>query len=391
MLALGGLLVLDLNRRYPGAYSTMFLGDFGAEVIKIDPPRSEFPFPDIDSDSEEFAAQYAPDRNKKSIILDLKADEGREAFYRLVRKADVLVEGYRPGVMERLKADYSTLQGMNPRLIYCSLTGYGHDGPYAGRPGHDENYCAIGGALSLIGPRNGPPCFPSNLLADMAGAGLHAVIGILTALMAREKTGRGQFVDVAYLDGVISLLAMDASFYFATGQVPRRGETPTTGGTAWTNVYRCKDGEYFTLACFESHFWINLCRALGREDLIPYQNPGPEKRDEIMAAFSQIFLTRTRDEWFEFFSDKDVPAGPVYYLNETFADPQVLHRQMVVEVDHPTLGKVRQLGIPIKLSDTPGQIRCLGTRVGAHSEEILLNLGYSQEEIQRMRSSGAIG
>lgn len=392
MLALEGIVVLDLNRRYPGAYSAMFFADFGAEVIKVDPPGSVFPIPVIDSNTEFFAAHFASDRNKKSVVLNLKSDGGREAFYKLVKKADVLIEGFSPKVMKRLKADYDILKEINPRLIYCSLSGYGHTGPYADMPGHDMNYCGIAGATSMVGERNGQPYLVSNYLADMAGAGLHGVIGILIALMARQKTGRGQFVDVTYLDGVISLLAMDASFYFATGQVPRRGETHTTGAAPWAAIHRCKDGEYVTLGCAEPHFWENLCRALGREDLIPHQNSSDEKkREEVVSVLKGIFLTRTRDEWFEFFKDKETCFGPVYYLNETFSDPQVIHREMVVEIDHPRVGKVKQIGIPIKLSETPGQIRSLGTLVGAHTEDILRNLGYSQEELQKLREEKAIG
>ncbi|MDP6560897.1 MAG: CaiB/BaiF CoA-transferase family protein, partial [Candidatus Binatia bacterium] len=373
-------------------YSAMFFADFGAEVIKVDPPGSVFPIPELDSTTEFFAAHFASDRNKKSVVLNLKSDDGREAFYRLVKRADVLIEGFSPKVMKRLKTDYDTLKEINPGLIYCSLSGYGHTGPYADLPGHDMNYCGIAGATSMVGERNGQPYLVSNYLADMAGAGLHGVIGVLIALMARQKTGQGQFVDVTYIDGVISLLAMDASFYFATGKVPRRGETYTTGAAPWANVHRCKDGEYITLGCAEPHFWENLCRALGREDFIPYQNPPDEKKqEEVTKTLKEIFLTRTRDEWFEFFKDKDTCFGPVYNLDETFSDPQVKHREMVVEIDHPRVGKVKQIGIPIKLSETPGQIRSLGTLVGAHTDEILHDLGYSQGEIRKLREEKAIG
>jgi crotonobetainyl-CoA:carnitine CoA-transferase CaiB-like acyl-CoA transferase len=390
MLALEGLVVLDLARRYPGAYSAMFFGDFGADVIKIDPPMGGLPVQPEEVSEEKFAAYYASDRNKKSIILNLKSDEGQEVFYRLAKKADILIEGFSPGVTKRLKIDYDKIKTINPRLIYCSLTGYGHDGPYADMPGHDMNYSAIAGALSLVGERGGRPYLVSNLLADMAGAGLHGVIGVLMALVAREKTGKGQFVDISYVDGVISLLTMDASFYFATGKIPRRGETFTTGGVPWGNIFRCKDGEYVTLGCAEPHFWVNLCKALGREDLAPHHNPPEEKRDEVISALAEIFITRTRDEWFEFFKDKDTCFGPVYYLNETFSDPQVLHREMAVELEHPKFGKVKQVGIPVKLSDTPGQIRSLGVPTGTHTDEVLCDLGYSREELKKLRQTKAI-
>lgn len=385
MMALDGLVVLDLARRYPGAYTAMFLADFGADVIKVDQPKES-------KQTEASAAYFAPNRNKRSIIIDLRNGDGREVFYRLVKRADVLIDPFRPGVMKRLGADYETVSQMNPRLVYCALSGFGQTGPYAGMPGHDMNYIAIAGALSMIGPRNGPPCFPSNYLADMAGAGLHGAVGILIALMAREKTGRGQFVDIAYMDSVISLLNYDAYEYFSTGKVPRRGETPTTGGAPWAQVLKCRDGEYYTIACAEEHMWKNMCKALGRDDLIPSYRPSSvEERDRVVAELQAIFRARTRVEWFEFFKDKDTCTGPVYYLNETFQDPQVLHRKMLLELDHPKVGKVKQVGIPIKLSDTPGEVRSLGTLPGAHSKEILTGLGYTRDQIDRLKTLGAVG
>lgn len=387
MHVLTGIRVLDLSRRYPGAYTAMFLGDFGAEVIKVDPPHPVFA---KQIEEQKFAAFFAPDRNKRSIIIDLKNDRGREVFYRLVKTADVLIEGFRPKVMRRLNADYDTLRKINPRLIYCSLTGFGQDGPYADMPGHDMNCCAIAGALSLIGPRGGTPCIPSNFLADMAGGGLHGAIGILLALMARERSGKGQFVDISLTDGVLSLLAYESFNYFTSGRVPRRGETALTGGAPWAQVFKCKDGEYIIIGCAETNLWKNLCQAVGRKDLIPYHTASGKKADEVVNELAQIFLTRTRDDWFQFLKDKNVPVGPVYYLNETFDDPQVRHRQMVVEFDHPQLGKVSQIGIPIKLTDTPGEIRNLGVPMGSSTQEILSELGYSAEEIEELRQVRAI-
>jgi crotonobetainyl-CoA:carnitine CoA-transferase CaiB-like acyl-CoA transferase len=214
---------------------------------------------------------------------------------------------------------------------------------------------------------------------------------VLLALQARERTGRGQFVDISYIDTVISLLAFDASFYFTSGRVPKRGESHTTGGSAWGNVYKCKDGEYFTLGCAEPHLWANLCRALGREDLVPLHNPDtPEERQRVIQELSAIFLTRTKKEWADYLLDKEACTGPVNNLNETFEDPQVRHRQMVVEVDHPRVGKVKQIGIPIKLSETPGTIRTLGVTLGAHTDEILKGLGYSTRQVTALRQRGAV-
>jgi crotonobetainyl-CoA:carnitine CoA-transferase CaiB-like acyl-CoA transferase len=396
MLPLEDLVVLDFCHNRPGSFTTMYLGDFGAEVIRIDPPAGLLE--QLDNletgggvSPEQYAAHCVVDRNKRSIIVNMKSADGQAVFQRLARRADILVEGFSPGVMKRMNADYETLHELNPRLIYCSLTGFGHDGPYSAMPAHDWNYTGMGGALSLIGPRDGPPCLPASFLADMAGAGLHGVIGILLAVAARERTGQGQFVDVTYLDSVISLLAAESSSYFLTGKVPRRGETTHTGSAPWANVYQCKDGEYVTVGCAESHFWENLCRALDREDLITRKDPPREELGEVVSALAEAFRTRTRDEWFALFKDQKVCVAPVYYVNETFADPQVRHRQMLVEIDDPALGTVRQAGIPIKLSATPGEIRSLGVPDGTHSEAILLELGYSAEEIRQLHQSRAIG
>src|SRR4030042_5676562 len=354
VIAVTGTIVLDLSRGLPAARCAVFLADLGAQVIRIDPPTgaiSSLTLTGIEAtEGAKLAAFSANNRNKKSIKLNLRSEQGREVFFGLVKKADVLIEGFRPGVMKRLQCDFEILRELNPRLVYCALTGFGQDGPYAKLPAHYMNYAALGGALSLVGPRDGPPYLVSNIVADVAGAGLNGTIGILLALLARERTGKGQFVDIAYLDGVVSLLD-EAGMYFTTGQVPRRGETFLTGGALYANIYRCKDGEYITIGCFEPNFWQNLCRGIGREDLIPLQDPPPEKREMVKSALQEAFLAKTRDEWFEFFKEKDSCLPPGYYLNETFNDPQVRHRQMVGEMEDPRLGKGRQGGIPLKLID----------------------------------------
>ena len=257
-------------------------------------------------------------------------------------------------------------------------------------PGHDVNYISMGGALNLIGPAQGPPVIPLNLVGDYAGGTLHAVIGILLALIAREKTGKGQQVDISMTDGVISLLAAVASDYFFSGSVPKRGTGLLGGGAPCYNVYQTKDGGYISLGCLEPWFWENLCRALGREDFIPHQWDD-DRQWEMLSYFREVFLTKPRDEWFEELKGKDIPVAKVYTINEVFADPQVRHRQMVVEVDRPPAGKIRQVGIAIKLSNTPGKIRSLSPFFGEHTDEVLRGLGYSAQEINELRRAGIIG
>jgi len=391
VLPLEGVKVLDLAHLPPGSYCTMFLGDMGAEVIKVLPPEMPFTTASLlKVEEERWSAFDALNRNKKGLVLNLRAEEGRRIFYKLAQKADVIVEGFRPGVVKRLGVDYETIKEINLRIVYCSLSGYGQNGPYSQFPGHDANYLSIGGVLGVIGTAEGEPVLPSNLIADFAGAGLHGVIGILLALMAREKTGRGQFIDLAYLDGVLSLMSYELSKYFASGVMPERGKGPLTGGAPYYNVYETKDGGYISLGCIEPHFWANLCRELGREDLIPYQHSEGEKKEEIFSFLRQVFRQKTRDEWFELLKEKNIPIAPVYSLAEVFSDPQVLHRQIAAELNHPTIGKVKQVGVAIRLSDTPGKIKSFAPLPGEHTDEILQDLGYSAEEIEKLRKEGVI-
>jgi crotonobetainyl-CoA:carnitine CoA-transferase CaiB-like acyl-CoA transferase len=393
MQALDGITVLDLARGFPPAQSTMFLGDFGARVIRIDSPEGNKMEREagIDPQDERYAALNRMNRNKETIIINLRSEEGLKLFYRLVKKADVLVEGFRPGAMKRLRADYDTLKSINPRLIYCSVSGYGSDGPYAQFPGHDPCYLGIAGALSMIGLRDGKPCNPSNYLGDMGGAAMHGLVGILIALIACEKTGQGQFVDIAYTDSVLSLMEYDVLSYLYSGTVPRRGETYMTGMPAWSNAYKCKDGGYFVISCGEFQFWENLCRAIGREDLISYRGAPPHEQEQGIRELANIFLTKNRDEWWDFLKDKNTCVAPVYDINEALNDPQVLHRQMVLEVSHPALGMVKQIGFPVKLSETPAQIRSLGKVVGSDTQRIMEELGYTREDMERLRQEGTIG
>jgi crotonobetainyl-CoA:carnitine CoA-transferase CaiB-like acyl-CoA transferase len=400
-MPLEGITVLDLTRLAPGPYCTMILADLGAEVIKIEEPgpptgrRAEqagglSPMPPQRAGVDRHAPHWALNRNKKTIGLNLKHDEARQIFYRLAEHADVVVEEFRPGVAKRLGIDYDTLRQRNSRLIYCAVTGYGQSGPYKDLVGHDINYISMAGCLGMIGSKGGAPVIPHNIIADFAGGGMHGAIGVLAALMARERTGRGQFVDIAMTDGIYSLLVSQLSTYFATGVVPRRGETQLDGGVHYYNVYETQDGKWLSIGSIEPWFYANLCKALGREDLLPYEFVEGEQRETLQHTLSDIFKTKSRDEWFDLLTRHDICVGKVYDLNETAHDPHLRARQMIVEVDHPQAGKVKQVGISVKLSETPGQIRFLAAPMGAHTEEILTAMGYSQEKVVELRTAGAI-
>jgi alpha-methylacyl-CoA racemase len=391
---------LDLTWQGPGPFCTMILGDLGADIIKVGPPAGAEARQTVRGEGRREIAHQAVNRNKKSILLNLKPEAGQKIFQQLAEGADVIVEGFRPGVTKRLGIDYETISKMNPRIVYCSVTGYGQDGPYCDLPGHDINYISFAGALNLIGEANRPPVVPLNIIADYGAGGKDAVIGISSALLARNKTGRGQYIDISLMDSVISLMTETVlDIYFATGTSIKRGEHNLGGAYPYYSIYQTKEGKFITIGCLEPWLWANLCGAIGQEKFIPFsiirdrypRSADDQKVKEIHDYLKQLFLTRTRDEWFEFFRNKDVPVGKVYSLDEVFADPQVQHRRMVMELEHPTEGKVRQVGIAIKLSDTPGEVRSFPPLLGQHTDEILSGLGYSQQKIAEWRREGVVG
>jgi crotonobetainyl-CoA:carnitine CoA-transferase CaiB-like acyl-CoA transferase len=393
---LNGVKVLDLTKLAPGPFCTMILGDLGAEIIKIEEPGPPTGRRAAQAGTARVAASNAGSspgnalmRNKKSIGLNLKSGAGKEIYVRLAQRADVVVEEYRPGVARRLGVDYDTLCKRNPKLIYCAITGFGQDGPYRDFVGHDLNYIATAGALSLLGRRGQPPTIPHNIIADYAGGGMHGAIGVLAALMARTQTGRGQYVDISMMDGTMALLAQTFSTFFATQNIPQRGETALDGGIPNYNVYLTRDDKYITIGSIEPWFFANLCRTLGCEQYIPYEFDS-SKREEIQRCFTEQFQTKTRDEWFEIMTKLDICVGKMYTLDEVPNDPQVLARKMIVELDTPDGGKVKQVGISVKLSETPGSIRSLAPKLGQHTDEILADLGYEQAQIERWRAEGSI-
>ncbi len=395
---LTGVKLIDLTKLAPGPHCTMILGDLGADIIKVEDPGAP-----TGRRAEQGGATgkvrrvegfgsvptNALARNKKSIGINLKSPIGREIYLRLVRDADVVVEEFRPGVAKRLGIDYETLKADNPKLIYCAVTGFGQTGPYKDQVGHDLNYIATAGALSLIGRKDQPPSIPLNLLADYAGGGMHAAIGVLAALVARNQTGRGQYVDIAMLDGTMLLIAQALSTYFTNGKIPKRGYTSTDGAAPYYNLYETKDGKYITIGSVEPWFYANLCRALGCEQYITDQH-NHQKWTEMLEHFARVFRTRTRDEWFEYLSKSDICVGRMLTLDELADEPQIRARNMIVEVETPAGEKVKQVGISVKLSETPGSIRSLAPKLGQHTGEILGGLGYAAADIERWRAEGAI-
>ena len=394
-MALQGIKVVDLSRMAPGPFCTMVLGDLGAEVIRVEEPGGGRMARERGAGADEDAAKRnaafnALNRNKRSIALNLKDEAARKVLHKLVRDADVFVEGFRPGVVSRLGCDYETLSEINPRLVYCSLSGYGQDGPYAGLVGHDINYISVGGALGVIGEKGGAPVIPYNIIADFAGGGMHAATAILAAIIARGHTGRGQYVDVAMSDGVAYMLASMMSAYFSDGVVASRGGMSLNGAAPYYNVYECRDGRYISVGCIEPWFWAALCHALGRDDLISVQfDEG--KAEYIKGELRDIFIARDRDDWWEALSGIDnIAVAKVSSLDEVASDPQNLHREMVIEAGEVDGRPVRQVGIGPKLSETPGSVRFTGATTGQHTDEVLGELGYSVEEIAGLRESGAV-
>ncbi|HLW71384.1 MAG TPA: CaiB/BaiF CoA-transferase family protein [Candidatus Binataceae bacterium] len=393
---LTGIKVLDLTKLAPGPHCTMILGDLGADIIRVDEPgppsgrrAQQAGGGDVKAPRPSASPANALARNKRSIALNLKSGPGKEIYLRLAQRADVVVEEFRPGVAKRLGIDYETLSSRNKRLIYCAVTGFGQTGPYKNFVGHDLNYIATAGALSLMGPTDGLPAIPWNWLADYAGGGMHAAIGVLAALVARGQSGRGQYVDIAMLDGVMLLLAQALSAHYSSGRVPARGTTAMDGAAPHYSRYVTGDGKIITIGSMEPWFYANLCRALGVEEFAADQN-NKARWPAMRERFTAIFKTKTRDEWFDLLIKADICVGKMLTLDELEHDPQIRARNMIVEVPTADGGTVKQVGVAMKLSETPGSIRSVAPQMGQHTDAILADLGYSPEDVTRWRSDGAI-
>jgi alpha-methylacyl-CoA racemase len=387
--------ILDLTRLLPGGFCTLLLADLGADVIKVeDTGQGDYvrwapPY----YGSEEHtplgtrsAIYLALNRNKRSIRLDLKQEGGRQALLKLAESADVLVESFRPGVLDKLGVGFDMLSQANPALVYCPITGYGQDGPNRDRAGHDMNYLGLNGVLGLTGEAGGPPIQSGAQIADLGGGGLMAAVGILAALQEARRSGQGQMVDISMTDGSLAWLAMEAARYFGSGEVPERGSIMLSGGIVCYRPYEASDG-WVTCGALEPKFWGRFCQAVDRPDLIEkqFEKPGSEAHKQV----AEIFKSKTRAEWKAFNDEYDAMIEPVLDLDEALTSELVEEREMTVTYEQPEMGEIKQLGFPIKLSRTPAGIHRPAPALGEHTAEVLGDSGYSAEEIQALEESGA--
>ncbi len=378
--ALSGVTVLDLSRLLPGPFCSMILADHGARVIAIEDKK-----------------QYAKDglflpnicRNKEHMTLDLKSAAGKEIFTKLVKDADVILEGFRPGVVKRLDVDYETVRKINAAIIYCSVTGYGQTGPLSEKAGHDVNYLGYSGILSLLGEVDRPPAIPGVQIADIAGGGMNAAIGILLALFSREKTGRGQYIDISMTDSMVSLLPVAQIWQQLMGTFPERGNAMLSHRYACYNTYETADGRYMAVGAVESQFWKTFCKHMGFQEYAGMQYD-EEKKAEIIAAFRRAFRQKTMAQWEAKFDQIDVCVSGINTIDEVMAAPLFKERQMVQELPGAGGKMEKTLGVPIKLSETPGALENASIDFGADTEAILQELGYSSEKIRQLAETDVI-
>jgi len=375
--ALAGITVLDLSRLLPGPCCSMMLADHGARVIAIEDKR--FIADDL------FITTV--NRNKEHMSLNLKTLEGKEIFFRLVERADVLLEGFRPGVVHRLGIDYDTVCKINAKIIYCSITGYGQTGPCRDRAGHDVNFLAHSGVLGLIGAPDRPPSIPGVQIADIAGGGMNAAIGILLALMAWERIGKGQYIDISMTDSMVSLLPLTLFLQQRTGEDPKRGETLLSHRYACYNTYETADGRYLSIGAVENRFWKRLCDHLGMPAYASLQYD-EKRRLEIVDFLRTTFKQKTLAEWESELADMDICWGPVRNLQEVLQEPLFRQRNMVVDIRDQKGETTTTLGVPVKLSETPGSIRTPPVNFGESTIPILRGLGYTENQIKEFANKG---
>lgn len=385
MTALAGIRVVDCTRYIPGPYCTMLLGDLGADVVKVEEPPIGDPTRAVPPVVGEESAVYAAlNRNKRSIAVDIRSEEGALVVKRLVETADVFVEAYRPGVLARRGLGAAELLEANPRLVYCSVTGYGQGGPLASRAGHDIDYLALSGFLGSNRDPEGRPCLPLTQVADMTG-GLVAALGILAALQVRERTGRGQVVDTSLHESALALMTLPAARLLAGGSVVNE----LTGTHACYRVFRCRDGKHLAVGALEPKFWEALCDALDLGDLLARQWEGGKRREETLGRVAAAFAERDRDQWVEHFKRFEACVEPVLDLDEALVHEQAVARRLVVE---QPAGEVvmRTLASPVRLSVTPPTVRREAPAFGAHTDEVLREAGFAEPQVARLRAGGVV-
>jgi crotonobetainyl-CoA:carnitine CoA-transferase CaiB-like acyl-CoA transferase len=380
-LPLDGVRVVDLTQVMGGPFCTMQLGDLGADVIKVEPPSGDLSRSmggaQLRMAGDDNAPFFALNRNKRSVVLDLMGERNREIVHALIVTADVLVESFRPGVTKRLGVDYDTVAAINPRLVYASISGFGQTGPYADRPGFDLIAQGMSGLMSVTGEPNGPPVKCGVPIADLA-VGLIATNGILAALLARGKTGRGQHIDTSLYESALAMSVWESTEYWATGQAPHAMGSAHRLSAPY-QAFRTGDG-YITLAALTSGQWQRLCETLDRTALIDDVRFATNaarmaNKTALVREIEDALAGRTTSEWVDRMLAAGVPAGPIQDLADVFADPHTHARQMVEEIDHPVAGRVRTLGFPLKLSDTPLSVRRPPPLLGEHTAEVLRELG----------------
>ena len=395
MKALQDIQVLDLTRALAGPFCTLMLGDYGADVIKIEIPETgddtrHWGPPFIGDESAYF---LSINRNKRSLTLNFKEQEAIKIFLKLVEKADVVVENFTPGVMKRFGLDYEAVKAINPSIIYCSISGFGQDGPYQNRPAYDQIMQGVSGLMSITGEPDGEPQKVGIAVSDI-GAGMWAAFAVMTALHHRSNSGDGQHIDISMLDAQVAWMTYQAAYFFANEEPPKRlgAAHPTL---VPYQAFMSQDGKYVNVAVGSERLWERFCEGVNRMDLKDDPNFAQNgdrvrNRSTLVPLLQEYFLTQPADYWVGALQAVNVPAGPINDLADVFSDPQILHREMLVEIPHPTLKSIKQTGLPLKFSVTPGSFDKHPPLLGEHNEEILNSLGYSAQDIAGLTNNSVI-
>ena len=383
--------ILDLTRLYPGPLGAMLLADMGADVIKIEdiksPDYMRFYPPYLSSESAGF---LAVNRSKRSIALDLGKKKGRDVFFSLLKTADIVMEQFRPGILDKMGLGYLKARKIKRDIIYISITGYGQSGPYAAQAGHDINYIGYAGILAATGSQDKGPSIPGVQIADVAGGAYMTVIACLAALWARERTGKGQKADVSMLDAILPLMTLQMAHYQAAGIVPQAGQAALSGGLACYNVYQCADGKHVALGALEEKFWRNFCGLMQRPQWLDKQFVVGKEADDLRQEIAALFHAKKREGWLSLAKGKDVCLTPVLEIHEMENDPQIKKRGMIVTQKHPQCGKIKGFGVPLKFSATPATPSQPAPALGKHTAEIMKEIGYGQKDINNLKKECVI-